>query len=43
VGMIAVGIWFLLYGLGHFVAIPSLGPILAILALVAGMLVLVGR
>ena len=41
--MIALGIWLLLYGLGQFVAIPSLSLILGVLAIIAGILVLVGR
>lgn len=40
---VLLAVWFLLYGLGHFVAIPQLGLILGVLALVVGLLMLVGR
>lgn len=38
-----LAVWFLLYGLGQFVAIPHLGLLLGVLALVVGLLMLVGR
>ena len=42
-GSIVMGIWFILFGIFNFVAVPQSGMILAILAIVAGILVLVGR
>jgi hypothetical protein len=38
-----LAVWFLLYGIGHFVAIPHLGLVLGVFALVVGLLMLVGR
>jgi hypothetical protein len=38
-----LAVWLILYGLGHFVAIPQLGLVLGVLALVVGLLMLVGR
>lgn len=41
-GIRLLGVWLVLYGLGQFVSLP-LGPALGVLALVAGILLLVGR
>ena len=44
IGMLLLGIWLVLTGLAAFVpAIAGLGTILAILALVAGIFILIGR
>ena len=43
VGMLLLGIYLVVAGLNYFVAIPSAGLILALLAVVAGILILVGR
>ena len=44
-GMLLLGIWLILTGLLQVVSvsIPGIGSILALLAIVAGMLILVGR
>lgn len=42
-GMIGIGVWFLLYGLSQFVSIAQMPLILGVLAIVAGILVLAGR
>lgn len=41
-GIMLLGVWLVLYGLSQFVHLP-LGPALGVLALVAGILLLVGR
>jgi hypothetical protein len=43
IGMLLLGIYLVGVGLNYFIAIPSAGLILALLALVAGILLLVGR
>ncbi|MFP5285697.1 MAG: hypothetical protein ACLGI9_08165 [Thermoanaerobaculia bacterium] len=43
IGMTLLGIYLVLAGLVQFIAIPSSGLILAILALAAGILILLGR
>lgn len=45
VGVSLLGVWLLLSGLLHFVAlpIPGLGALMAALAFVAGLLILAGR
>lgn len=45
IGMILLGVWLILTGLQGVVAIqiPALGLIMAVLAIVAGVLVLLGR
>jgi len=43
-GMLLLGIWLIVTGLATFVpAIAGLGPILAILAIAAGVFILLGR
>ena len=44
-GMLLLGIWLIATGLLQVVAIhvPAIGPILALLAIAAGILILVGR
>jgi hypothetical protein len=43
-GMLLLGIWLIVSGLAAFVpAIGGLGPILPILAIAAGVLILIGR
>jgi hypothetical protein len=44
-GMLLLGIWLVVTGLLQVVSvpIPSIGPILALLAIAAGALILVGR
>ena len=44
VGMLLLGIWLVLYGLAGMVATLNLpSPLMAVLALLAGILILVGR
>jgi len=43
IGFLLLGIWLILTGLSAFVSLGAIGPILAILALVAGIFILVGR
>lgn len=38
-----IGLWFILYGLFGFITVPQSGVILAVLALVIGILTLAGR
>ena len=44
-GMLLLGIWLVVTGLLQVVSIhvPAIGPILALLAIVAGVLILMGR
>ncbi len=43
-GMLLLGIWLIITGLSSFIpAIAGLGPIMAILAVVAGIFILLGR
>jgi hypothetical protein len=44
-GMLLLGIWLILTGLLQIasISIPGIGPIMALLAIVAGILILVGR
>lgn len=42
-GMLVLAIWLILTGLIAFVPISGLSPVLAILAIVAGILILLGR
>jgi hypothetical protein len=41
-GMLLLAIWLILTGLGGFVAIPLPGVLMAALALIAGVLILIG-
>jgi len=43
VGMLLLGVWLVLTGIGGFVAIPLPALVMAVLALIAGVLILVGR
>jgi len=42
-GMLVLGIWLILYGLAGMIALGLPSPVMAVLALVAGILILVGR
>jgi hypothetical protein len=41
--MLLLSVWLILTGLGGFVALPLPGVVMAVLALIAGVLILVGR
>lgn len=43
IGFLLLAIWLILTGLTAFVSLGGLGPLLAILALAAGLFILVGR
>jgi hypothetical protein len=43
VGMLLLGIWLVLYGLAGMVPLGLPSPVMAVLALVAGVLIIVGR
>jgi hypothetical protein len=43
VGMLLLGIWLILYGLAGMIALGLPSPLMAVLALIAGILILVGR
>jgi hypothetical protein len=43
VGMLLLGIWLVLYGLAGMVALGLPSPLMAVLALLAGILILAGR
>jgi hypothetical protein len=42
-GLMALAIWLILYGVMGLVAFVLPGPVMAVLALLAGILILVGR
>ena len=42
-GMLLLGIWLVLYGLAGIVALALPAPLMAVVALVAGILILAGR
>ena len=42
-GMLLLSIWLILYGISGLVALGLPGPLMAILALIAGILILAGR
>ena len=42
-GMLVLGLWLILYGLAGMVAVHLPPPLMAVLALVAGVLILIGR
>jgi hypothetical protein len=42
-GMLLLAIWLILYGLAGLTALALPAPLMAVLALIAGILVLVGR
>lgn len=41
-GMLLLGIWLILTGIGSFAALPIPGILMAALALIAGVLILIG-
>jgi len=43
VGMLLLAIWLILYGLAGLIALALPSPLMAVLALIAGILILVGR
>lgn len=43
VGMLLLAIWLILYGIAGMVALSLPAPLMAVLALLAGVLLLVGR
>ena len=43
VGMLLLAVWLILYGLMGFVAFALPAPVMPVLALLAGILILVGR
>lgn len=43
VGLLLLSIWLILTGLSAFIGLHGLGPILAILAIAAGIFLLIGR
>jgi hypothetical protein len=43
IGFLLLAIWLILYGLSAFVSLGGLGPVLALLALAAGIFILIGR
>ncbi len=43
VGMILLAVWLILSGLAGMVALPLPAPLMSVLALLAGVLILVGR
>jgi hypothetical protein len=43
VGMLLLAIWLILYGLAGMIALSLPAPLMAVLALLAGILILVGR
>jgi hypothetical protein len=43
VGMLLLGIWLVLYGLAGIIPLVLPSPLMAVLALLAGALILVGR
>ena len=42
-GMLVLALWLILYGLGGMFALGLPSPVMAVLALVAGVLIIVGR
>jgi hypothetical protein len=42
-GMLVLGVWLVLYGLAGMIALALPSPLMAVLALVAGILILAGR
>ena len=43
IGMLLLAIWLILYGLAGMIALGLPAPLMAVLALLAGILILVGR
>lgn len=42
-GMLLLAVWLILYGLSGMIALGLPSPVMAVLALIAGILILVGR
>jgi hypothetical protein len=43
IGMLLLAIWLILYGLAGLIALALPAPLMAVLALLAGILILIGR
>ena len=43
IGMLLLAVWLILYGLAGIIALGLPAPLMAVLALLAGILILVGR
>jgi hypothetical protein len=43
IGFLLLSIWLIVSGLSAFVSLGTLGPILAVLAIAAGVFILIGR
>lgn len=43
IGFLLLGIWLILTGLAYFVSLGGLAIVLAILAIIAGILIIIGR
>jgi hypothetical protein len=43
IGFLLLAIWLILTGLAAFISMAGLGPILALLAIAAGVFILIGR
>ena len=43
VGMLLLGVWLILYGLTGVIALVLPAPLMAVLAVLAGILILIGR
>ena len=43
IGFLLLAIWLILWGLSQFISMGGLSPILAILAIAAGIFILIGR
>jgi hypothetical protein len=43
IGMLLLAVWLILYGLAGMIALVLPAPVMAVLALLAGILILVGR
>ena len=43
IGMLLLAVWLILYGLAGMIALVLPAPLMAVLALLAGILILVGR
>jgi hypothetical protein len=43
IGLLLLGIWLIIYGLAYFLKVDGVGIVLAVLAIVAGIFILIGR
>jgi hypothetical protein len=43
IGLLLLGIWLIIYGLAYFLKVDGAGVVLAVLAIVAGIFILIGR